>query len=58
VRLATFRIVQHQWNAIWRGDHHVLEKVVMTSDLLIASLITRTSGKVRAINKRVKSSRS
>lgn len=58
VRLATFRIVQHQWNAIWRGDHHVLEKVVMTSDLLIASLITRTSGKARAIKKKLESRRS
>ncbi len=58
VRMATFRIVQHQGNAIWRGDHHVFEKGVMTIDLLIASLITRTSGKARAINKRLKSSRS
>ncbi len=53
-RLATFRIVRHQWNAIWRGDHNVFENVVMTMDLLIASLITRTSGKARAIKKQLK----
>jgi glycosyltransferase involved in cell wall biosynthesis len=53
-RLATFRIVQHQWNAIWRGDHNVFENVVMTMDLLVASLITRTSGKARAIKKQLK----
>ena len=56
-RLATFRIVQHQWNAIWHSSHRIFAKAVMSADLLIASLITRTSGKARAIKKRFKSNK-
>lgn len=56
-RFATFRIISHQWNAIWRGDHRFMAKLVMTTDLLTASLITRTRGKARAIKKQLASNR-
>ena len=55
LRLASFRIVRHQWNAIWRSDANALQKVVMTVDLLTASVITRTRGKALAIKSRLKS---
>lgn len=48
-RLATFRIVGHQWNAIWGSRYRLPEKLVMTGDLLVASAITRTRGKAQAI---------
>ncbi len=48
-RLATFRIVRHQLNAIWQGHSRGIEKPVMAMDLITASLIKRTVGKVRAI---------
>lgn len=57
-RLATFRIVRHQLNAIWLGSHRVIEKLVMSMDLLTASLVKRTSGKARAIKGQLKSSSS
>lgn len=56
-RMATFRIIQHQWNAIWRSHNSIPENVAMTTDLLIASLVTRTYGKARAIQRRIKARR-
>lgn len=50
-RYATVRIVNHQLNALWRGRHRLDEKVVMTADLLTASLVKRTAGKIRAIRR-------
>jgi hypothetical protein len=53
-RLATLRIVYHQWRAIWRSHHLLAEKVVMSTDLLIASVIKRTAGKVGAVSKELR----
>jgi hypothetical protein len=36
-------------NAIWQGNNRGIEKPVMAIDLLTASLVKRTVGKVRAI---------
>ena len=56
-RFATFRIISHQWKAIWRGNHRIVEKLLMATDLFTASLILRTRGKARAIKKQLTSNK-
>lgn len=51
-RLATFRIGYHQMRAIIGSEAGVLSKAVMLVDLLVATVVKRTQGKLKAIRKR------
>jgi glycosyltransferase involved in cell wall biosynthesis len=53
-RFATFRIVGHQWNAVWASKSHLFQKMIMSIDLLVASLVKRTGGKIRSVRRQKK----
>jgi glycosyltransferase involved in cell wall biosynthesis len=52
-RFATFRIIHHQWNAIWGSEYGFFERVILSLDLVVASIAKRIPGKIRAIRRQM-----
>jgi len=51
-RLATFRIGYHQMRAVLGSDAGIPSKTAMVADLIVATVVKRTQGKLKALRKR------
>lgn len=51
-RLATLRISYHQMQAIVGSDAGLISKTIMLVDLVVATVVKRTQGKLKALRKR------